>query len=507
MSKKNHSSRAGAADPRVFKLAPLLILTVTVVISAVFGFYLYRLDLLPMRYFAIICIALVIANLVFFLLVRDFSVKVRCMIGLVISVIYCGLLIYGGHLLSITHNTINTVTTISTQVTEMTVYVRSDDAAEDIADTASYAYGIMSEQNRDITDKALESLNSDLGTSLMIREYDGPIALINALFSGDVDAILFSANYFNILADMEEYQNIAAMVRQLTSLSIETEVSAPTKEESQESSAEESSGSAEKNDRVLTVYITGIDTYGRISNTSRSDVNIIATINLDTHQVVLITTPRDYYIEFSNSNGRYDKLTHAGIYGVETSISTLEMLYDIDIDYFFRVNFSGFEDIVDAIGGITVNNDISFTAISGEYYPAGEVYLYGSYALAYVRERHAFSDGDLTRGRHQILVIRALIDKCLSPDILSNYASLLSAIEGNFETSIPYELISQIVKEQLENGDSWNIVSYSATGYNDFRTCWSLGEGAAVVTPYYETVDEAKELMRQVRDGEVVTLP
>ena len=187
------------------------------------------------------------------------------------------------------------------------------------------------------------------------------------------------------------------------------------------------------------------------------------------------------------------------------------MLYDIDIDYFFRVNFSGFQDIIDAIGGITVDNDVSFSTTSWiaeqYYFPAGEIYLDGQSALVYVRERSAFGDGDMARGRHQMLVIQAVIDKCTSTQVLSNYTSLLEAIEGNFETNIPYDLISEIVKEQLESGASWNVVSYSVSGYNDWRTCWSLGTGASVVTPYYETVDAAKELMRQVRDGEVPVAP
>ncbi|MBR3403892.1 MAG: LCP family protein [Firmicutes bacterium] len=508
-TKKPVKHKAKSADARTSNIPTLIIMTVTIILSVIFCLFLRQLNLLTDRYFAIVCIALIIVILILFLLVRDFSLRLRPIIGLLFSIAFCAVLIYGSRLLYVTHNAIGNITTAATEVTEMHVYVRSDDAANDLSDTIRYTYGIMGEQNRDVTDKAIRHLTEDLGTTLSITEFDSPVTLVNALLNKDVDAILFNASYLTLLGELENFHDINTRVKQLTSLTVETEKPVPVDNSaSTESSKEES---ASKKDRVITIFITGIDTYGEVSITSRSDVNIIATINLDTHQIALVTTPRDYYVEFSNAYGNYDKLTHAGIYGVDTSIETLELLYDIDIDYYFRVNFSGFQDIIDAIGGITVDNDVSFSTTSWiaeqYYFPAGEIYLDGQNALVYVRERSAFGDGDMARGRHQMLVIQAVIDKCTSTQVLSNYTSLLEAIEGNFETSIPYDLISEIVKEQLESGASWNVVSYSVSGYNDWRTCWSLGTGASVVTPYYETVDAAKELMRQVRDGEVPVAP
>lgn len=505
-SKAASQDKAASAKARTSSIPTIIIMVVNVIVSVIFSLFLRQLNLLTDRYFAIICIALIIVILILFLLVRDFSLRLRPIIGLLCSIAFCALLIYGSRLLYVTHNAIGNITTTATEVTEMHVYVRSDDAANDLSDTADYSYGIMGQQNRDVTDKAINHLSSDLGTTLAVTEYDGPVTLVNALLNDEVDAILFNASYFKLLSELENFSDISSKVKQLTSLTVETEKTVPVENSDKEESSKPED-STPKDDRTITIFITGIDTYGTVSIASRSDVNIIATINLDTHQIALVTTPRDYYVEFSNSYGNYDKLTHAGIYGVDTSIETLEMLYGIDIDYFFRVNFSGFEDIIDAIGGVTIDNDISFTAFSGDYFPAGEITLYGSDALAYVRERKAFGDGDMARGRHQMMVIKAVIDKCMSPQILSNYTSLLEAVEGNFETSVPYELISEIVKEQLESGADWNIVSYSVSGYNDWRTCWSLGTGASVITPYYETVDAAKELMRQVRDGEVPVVP
>ena len=508
----NQKSKSNRNQIRTSNIPTVIIMAVNVIVSVLFSLFLKQLNLLSARYFALVCIALIILNLVFFLLLRDFSLRLRPILGLVLSIAFCGILIYGSHLFYMTHNTIGNITSAAVEVTEMTVYVRNDDPANDLQDTSGYTYGIMGAQNRDVTDKAISHLNTDLNTTLTVSEYDGPVSLIDALLNNEVDAILFNSSYFNLLAELDEYKDITTRVKQLSSLSVETTKPGQTEDSNKSNDSKQQEDSTQpKSKRIITIYITGIDTYGGVSVTSRSDVNIIATINLDTHQISLVTTPRDYYVEFSNAYGNYDKLTHAGIYGVDTSIETLELLYDIDIDYFFRVNFSGFQDIIDAIGGITVDNDVSFSTTSWiaeqYYFPAGEIYLDGQSALVYVRERSAFPDGDMSRGRHQMMVIQAVLKKCMSSQILSNYTSLLSVVEGNFETSIPYELISEIVKEQLESGASWNIVSYSVSGYNDWRTCWSLGAGASVITPYYDTVDAAKELMRQVRDGEVPVVP
>ena len=237
-------------------------------------------------------------------------------------------------------------------------------------------------------------------------------------------------------------------------------------------------------------------------------MNIIATINTDTKQMLLVSTPRDYFVPLSISNGVPDKLTHAGIYGIDVSMDTLGMLYDISLDKYFRVNFAGFIKIIDALGGIDIDSDAAFTASTDQEYSftKGMNHMNGAAALAYSRERYAFQEGDRARGRHQMQVISAVIQKAMSSEMLSHYTEVLNGIEGCFDTNFSYDRMAELVRQQLEDGGSWNIVSYSVNGTGDTRQPYSMSANAYVMIPDQTTVDEAKALMQQVVDGEVIDL-
>ena len=254
------------------------------------------------------------------------------------------------------------------------------------------------------------------------------------------------------------------------------------------------------------MFISGIDNRGALVEKSRSDVNILASVNTETKQVVLISTPRDYYVPLSISGGANDKLTHAGIYGVDVCMDTLTMLYNVNVDYYFRVNFAGFEDIIDALGGVTVNSEQSFSTENYSF-QAGDNTMNGKQALEFVRERHAFASGDRQRGKNQLALMKAVINKALSPELLMNYNSLLSALQGSFETSIPYDTVSDIVREQLDQGGDWNVVSYSVDGTGSSQVTYSQGQKAYVMVPDESTVETAKSLIAQVYNGETVTAP
>jgi len=498
-----------------------MILTLLGIIMAMFVVLVVRLNVLPDKYVWIMVGVFAVLLLVEYLLLHHFKTSIRCVLGAILALLLSGGLIFGGYMLNRTQTALNDITTVREEVTEMVVYVRSEDAASTIAETANYDYGIMTSLNREVTDQAVSDLQIQLNTTLKTQEFDGPDTLVSALLEDKVDAILLNQAYIALLSEIEGFESVSSQVKQLTTLRVTTTVVVPVAETEDESSKTDSgteddsakeegenSANAGEHQDVFTIYITGIDTYGSISTVSRSDVNILATVNTTTHQVVLVSTPRDYYVQLPNSGGAYDKLTHAGIYGVSCSMGALEMLYDIDVDYYFRVNFTGFKDIIDALGGITVYSDATFASGGYQFYE-GENFMYGDAALSFARNRYSFADGDRARGRHQMAVIKAVINKLTSPEILMSYTNILDAIEGDFETSIPYSLLSSLVKEQLDTGAEWNIVSYSVDGWGDYRVPWSFGVNlnAYVMIPYEETVATAKELMRQVRDGEVVSLP
>ena len=223
--------------------------------------------------------------------------------------------------------------------------------------------------------------------------------------------------------------------------------------------------------------------------------------------MLLVSTPRDYFVPLSISGGQRDKLTHAGIYGINVCMDTLGMLYNEDVNYYFRINFAGFEQLINALGGVTVYSDYDFDSKNetGYHFNQGENYLNGEQALVFSRERYAFKEGDRQRGKNQMAVIKGVINKALSPELLKNYSSVLSSIQGCFETNISYEEIARLLQQQLNNGGDWNIVSYSVNGTGDTQKPYSMSQKAYVMIPDESTVQKAEAMMKKVRDGETVS--
>ena len=264
-----------------------------------------------------------------------------------------------------------------------------------------------------------------------------------------------------------------------------------------------------KND-TFSVYISGIDVYGAIETNSRSDVNIIAEVNPTTHQILLVTTPRDYYVEIPEvSGGQKDKLTHAGIYGVDKSMKTLEKLYDTNLDFYARVNFTSLITMVDALGGVDVESEYAFTTSedSGLVMDVvqGTNHFNGKQALAFSRERQNVPGGDNQRGKDQQAVITAMIKKMVSPAILTGANGILNSVSGNVETNMSEAQIQELIKTQLSENPQWTITSMAAEGTGDTQYCYSYsGKPLYVMQPNQESVDAIKEAMDKVENGETL---
>lgn len=250
------------------------------------------------------------------------------------------------------------------------------------------------------------------------------------------------------------------------------------------------------------VYISGIDVYGEITKESRSDVNLIVTVNPNTHKILITTTPRDYYVTIPGVSGDYrDKLTHAGIYGIDTSIATLENLYSTDIPFYARVNFSSVIDIVDAMGGIDIESEIAFTTskASGKVVEIkeGMNHLNGKEALAFVRERKAFADGDHQRGKNQQILLSALIKKAISPMILLQASEMIDSVVGNAETNMSEQQMKALLKLQLNDLQGWDIETVAATGDDSGKQyCFSYSGGPLYVCiPDSSCVEEISQKM------------
>lgn len=478
-----------------------VITIIVIMLSVVFMGLLAMTKMIPTIYMLIIGIVLAVIAAIIWLLVWHTRYTGRFIGGTVLAVIMIAILAFGGFYINKTRSAISNISGETTEVTQMAVYVKSDDAADSVEATAGYTYGILSSLDRENTDGAVAHLNSQFGTEVQTKEYAGLTELADGILNGEVNAMLLNSGYLSVYEDMDGYTDFSTKIKEVGTVDVESTI------QSAEESAPIEPITTANGGKVYTIYLSGIDTRGEMTAKSRSDVNIIATVNTDTHEILLVSTPRDYFVPLSISGGAPDKLTHAGIYGIDVCMDTLGMLYDIDINYYFRINFGGFVKVIDALGGITVNSDYDFDSknILGYHFNKGENYVNGEQALIFARERYAFQEGDRQRGKNQMEVIRGVVKKALSPEILTSYSSILSSLDGCFGTNITYEEIAQILQQQLTNGGDWTIVSYSVNGTGATEKPYSMSQKAYVMVPDYDTVNKAKSLMEKVRNGEVVT--
>lgn len=371
--------------------------------------------------------------------------------------------------------------------TVFSVYVRTEDSAEKIKDTKEYTFGISGNAADNITyAQAAERLEDLLKAKPRAREYENPFELIEALKKEKVQAVVFNEAYLSSLTEVEEYEWAKEGIRRIASFAWKQEKGPE---------AAETSELPEK----FVVYISGIDTYGDVSARSRSDVNILAVVNRETKKILMLATPRDFYVDFAATGGSKDKLTHAGIYGVEQSMDALERLYDIEIDYYVRMNFTGFVDLIDALGGVDVYSEYDFTVQNIRSYQKGWNHLSGIEALAFSRERYSFARGDYQRAANQMEVIRAVIQKAASPALLKNFRQTMDAVSGSFETNLPEKHLMELVKFQLLKKPKWQVETFTAQGTSSNEVTYSMpGQRLYVIFPDPASVAEAKQKIAEV---------
>jgi LCP family protein required for cell wall assembly len=250
------------------------------------------------------------------------------------------------------------------------------------------------------------------------------------------------------------------------------------------------------------IYISGIDSYGSITSVSRSDVNIVITVNPNTHQVLLTSIPRDYYVKLYGKTGYKDKLTHAGIYGIDTSVKTIETLLNTEINYYVRINFSTLIKSIDAIDGVNVYSAYSFTSYDGHKFVKGYNYMNGDEALSFSRERHTLPGGDRARGENQQAVITAIIKKVASPIIITKYDSILKSLEGTFQTNMPSSDILSLIKMQIDEMPSWDVSTFSLNGFDSHNYTYSYGSQMLyVMEPDMKTVEEGQKNISNIING------
>lgn len=366
----------------------------------------------------------------------------------------------------------------------MIVVVKKDNPASNLMDASMYRFGTQTAVDQENTQTMLDNINKALGREVKVEQYGTVQELANALLEGRVDAAVYNQALDGLITDsIEDYSE---QVRVLYQYGIETEL------EQETADVEE----------PFNVYISGIDVSGPVATNSRSDVNIIMTVNPNTKKILLTTTPRDYYVQIPDISGEQrDKLTHAGIYGVDASMRTLEQLYGIDISYYARVNFSSLVKIVDTLDGVDVDSDVDFDA-QGYHFQKGRNHLDGKQALAFSRERYSFEDGDNQRGKDQEKVLTAILNKSMSPAILSNASALIADVSDSVQTNMTQEEMAKFIKMQLNDGASWTIESQAASGNGDTQACYSSGDQPLyVMWPDEAVVQSISAKMNEILNG------
>ncbi|MDO4759407.1 MAG: LCP family protein [Candidatus Saccharibacteria bacterium] len=362
------------------------------------------------------------------------------------------------------------------------LYVKKTSTYQKISDLSSQTLGIYLETQAKNYQAALEKLTAII--SLNSQVFPDSNQTYQALLNQSVSAILLSPLQKNLLE--ETASDFHDQVRLLYQIDFIVEQQPIT----QQLDAA----------KPFNIFISGIDVSGPISTVSRSDVNMIATVNPKTKRILLTSIPRDFYVQLSGTTGYRDKLTHAGVYGINTSIQTLENLFHTKIHYFARVNFDSLVQLVDLIGGIDIVSDATFTKRHGHtrcYYYAGHNHLDGNCALGYSRERFHYASGDRHRVRNQQDVLEAIVKKAFSSKkLLEDSAAIFDATKDSLQTNFPTTQIFKLVNQQLDNMSSWQIEKYSVNAM-EFTHSYPH-QRLYVMIPFQDTVDTATAKINQL---------
>lgn len=498
-----------------------------------FAHSLIKVDLLPAKYlfiiFAVLALLLYLCGLMLYLGINKKPGKLRRarrVIGVLLSAAVafgCG---YAGVVVAKVDKTKEAVANTDYNVRAvLTVYVGSDDPAASVEDTAGYAYGVLGGHEKVNSDYAVSVLKERTGAEVNVTEYDSISDMAAAIRDGSIRAMAVNSSYLYLINDSETFKGFTGEVKALGQIEVPNTVEAPsstggsgktddgsgktagTSKEKGGKDKENTVGEKIEKTKPIIFYLSANDTWTANFGASRSDVNIIMVVNFETKQILMVNTPRDYYV-INPAVGAYDKLTHCGILGIDNSMRALEDLYDIDIDNYVVVNFTGFEQMIDAIGGITIYNPSAFTHAS-YYYPEGELTLNGNEALYYARERASYGDGDLSRGRNHMRMIEAIIKKVMSSgtSMISNYSEILESMEGMFATDLSSSEISDLAKAFMNDMSGWEIKSYEVGAGSTGLMPTALGgaERLFVIWPNDAQVEHAHDIINKMLDGERIT--
>ena len=464
-------------------------------------FNIIKLNVLPTKLLFLITIVFVLLDLIFILLLcfatKGVVSKIICIIfALAISLGSC----LGGYYMSKTGGLLSNMTNIAKHSKNtVSVVVKESSDMKKKTDLAGRSVGTLANINTVGSKKILRELTHS-GISMEQKEFGSMTEMLESFYNGEVDSIVISESSRSQITDMEAYANFDNNTRVVYQTSYKVE------------NTDKAKAVSNITNTPFNVLISGSDTRGGFDENGRSDVIMVATVNPKTGTILLTSVPRDFYVTTACDaadgcqQGALDKITHTGIHGTNTTKRTVEQLLGIEINYTFKVGFDTVTDIVDAVGGIDVNvepgyacND--FLNLSGFSVHEGVNHLNGEQALAYARERYAYSEGDRQRTKNQQQVLMGIVDKITSPAIVTNYASIMDSMSDTFSTTMSSQEISDLIKYQLNKNPKWKMEQYMVNGTGDTLMCAELGDAAYVMVPDQSTVTTAKNKINAVLAG------
>lgn len=493
-------------ENKVYKVIAILLSIVMIVLMAFFAYQLIKMDILPQNLFIPVILIFVLISLILILWINLMAhgvvSKVFAMIFVLLYTVSMGIgnfYVYktDGFMQKVTDHKIGDVkNTVS-------IIVMDDSNIKDLSSLKGKKVGRLNNVDKVGTNKLLKSVKKKKGSNYFkTKRFDGALSEVEALYNGEIDAMILNESYRGNVTSVEEYEHFSTETRVVYSTSYYT---------------------TKKNDSLVvsditknpfTILISGNDTTGDVSELSRSDVNMLVTINPKTSTILLTSMSRDTYVETvcdadgdtACPEGQMDKITHTGIYGLNTTRQTVEKFYDLKVNYSFRVNFTSVIDVVDALDGIDLNVEEGeqcdlFWANMKPGLPVGMHHVDGETALAFARERKAYVDGDYQRVRNQQKVMQAIINRAISSSALVNYTSFINSLESAFETNMTYDEITDLIKYELQAKPNWKFETYQISGLGDELMCASLGQAASVQVPDLNTVRIAREKIEAVMNG------
>ena len=423
----------------------IILLFIYIVLTCFLLFLIFRYHILAVSYFNLLLAAIMVfIALVALFLISNRKAKKFTLIMLLLSIVASSLALVGVHQFVSLANHLNATSNYSSYSISVAVLADSEIGNVSQLSSVTAPTGTDSENIQ----KLLDDIKATQSKDLSVEESSSYLAAYKSLLAGDSKAIVLNSVFENLIE--QEYPEHAKKIKKIYTKELTKSVEAPKSSQN----------------KAFNIYISGIDTYGPISSVSRSDVNIIMTVNQETKKILLTTTPRDAYVPIADGgNNQNDKLTHAGIYGVDASIHTLENLYGIDLNYYARLNFTSFLKLIDLLGGVDVYNDQEFTSLHGKYhFPVGNVHLDSEQALGFVRERYSLSNGDGDRGRNQQKVISAIIQKLTSTEALKNFDGIMQSLQDSVQTNMPPETMVSLVNAQLASGGKYTVITRDLKG-------------------------------------------